>query len=238
MRAYVLYQEPRQPFLEQISETDNQAEQRRLMGIRDLFKRRGNRFVKLLLDQASLTLEGMEQLKAYMDEQSPTVAQEIMMTEKEADEVRRILIDELLRTFVTPIDREDIFALSRAIDDVIDYANTTVDEMEILNVAPTPYMRRIASLLRDAAHEIHLGVMRLEDHPRVASEHAQRAKALENRVEHVYREAVADLFSGPQDVEHVVEMLKLREVYRHLSNAADRGDEAGNIIADIVVKMT
>jgi len=238
MRAYVLYQEPRQPFLEQISETDNQAEQRRLMGIRDLFKRRGNRFVKLLLDQASLTLEGMEQLKAYMDEQSPTVAQEIMMTEKEADEVRRILIDELLRTFVTPIDREDIFALSRAIDDVIDYANTTVDEMEILNVAPTPYMRRIASLLRDAAHEIHLGVLRLEDHPRVASEHAQRAKALENRVEHVYREAVADLFSGPQDVEHVVEMLKLREVYRHLSNAADRGDEAGNIIADIVVKMT
>lgn len=208
------------------------------MGIRDLFKRRENRFVKLLLDQASLTLKGLELLKTYMDEQNPSAAKEIMMTEKEADEVRRILIDELLRTFVTPMDREDIFALSRAIDDVIDYANTTVDEMEILNVEPTPYMRRIASLLRDAAYEIHLSVLRLEDHPRVASEHAQRAKALENRVEHVYREAVADLFSGPQDVEHVVEMLKLREVYRHLSNAADRGDEAANIIADIVVKMS
>jgi uncharacterized protein Yka (UPF0111/DUF47 family) len=49
---------------------------------------------------------------------------------------------------------------------------------------------------------------------------------------------VADLFSGPQDVEHVVEMLKMREVYRHLSNAADRGDEAANVIADIVVKMS
>jgi predicted phosphate transport protein (TIGR00153 family) len=208
------------------------------MRIRDLFKGRENRFVKLLLDQASLTLKGMELLTTYMDEQDPSAAQTIMMTEKEADEVRRILIDELLRTFITPIDREDIFALSRAIDDVIDYANSTVDEMEILNVAPTPYMRRMASLLRDAAFEIHAGVLRLEDHPRVASEHAQRAKALENRVENVYREAVADLFSGPQDVEHVVEMLKMREVYRHLSNAADRGDEAGNIIADIVVKMT
>jgi predicted phosphate transport protein (TIGR00153 family) len=208
------------------------------MSIRDLFKRHENRFVKLLLDQASLTLKGLDLLKTYMDKQNPSAAQEIMMAEKEADEVRRILIDELLRTFVTPIDREDIFALSRAIDDVIDYANTTVDEMEILNVEPTPYMRRIASLLRDAAYEIHLSVLRLEDHPRVASEHAQRAKALENRVEHVYREAVADLFSGPQDVEHVVEMLKLREVYRHLSNAADRGDEAANIIADIVVKMS
>jgi len=71
----------------------------------------------------------------------------------------------------------------------------------------------------------------------VAAEHAQRAKALENRVENVYREALAELFSGPEDVKHVVKMLKKREVYRHLSNAADRGDEAANIIADIVVKM-
>jgi hypothetical protein len=65
----------------------------------------------------------------------------------------------------------------------------------------------------------------------------QRAKALENRVEDVYREAVAYLFSGAEDIHHVVQMLKLREVYRHLSNAADSGDEAANVIADIVVKL-
>jgi predicted phosphate transport protein (TIGR00153 family) len=180
----------------------------------------------------------MNLLKDYLNDQDRAVAEQLTVTEKEADEVRRILIDELLRTFVTPIDREDIFTLSRAIDDVLDYAYSTVDEMEILKVNPTPYMGRIASLLHDAAYEIQLGVERLEDHPRVASEHAQRAKALENRVEQVYREAVADLFSGPQDADHIVQMLKMREVYRHLSNAADRGDEAANIIADIVVKMT
>ena len=72
----------------------------------------------------------------------------------------------------------------------------------------------------------------------MATEHTQRAKALENRVEQVYREAIADLFSGPENLKHVVGMLKLREVYRHLSNAADRGDEAANVIADIVVKLT
>jgi uncharacterized protein Yka (UPF0111/DUF47 family) len=71
----------------------------------------------------------------------------------------------------------------------------------------------------------------------VAGEHAQRAKALENRVEDVYREALADLFSSTTDIEHVVMILKLREVYRHLSNAADRGDEAANVVADIVVKI-
>jgi len=80
-------------------------------------------------------------------------------------------------------------------------------------------------------------VDRLENHPSVSSEHAQRAKALENRVEGVYREALADLFTDVEDVQHVVRMLKMREVYRHLSNAADRGDEAANVIADIVVKI-
>jgi hypothetical protein len=78
---------------------------------------------------------------------------------------------------------------------------------------------------------------RLGEHPRLSSEHAQRAKALENRVEEVYREALADLFSGAEDISHVVKMLKLREVYRHMSNASDRGDEAANVIADIVVKF-
>ena len=160
------------------------------------------------------------------------------MLEKEADEVRRILIDELNRTFVTPMDREDIFALSRAIDDVIDYANTTVDEMVLLEVEPNAFLQRMVSLLREACYEIHQAMLRLKDHPNVANDHAIRAKALENRVEHVYREAVADLFSGPEDIHHVMDMLKLRELYRHLSNCADRGDEAANVITDIVIKMT
>jgi hypothetical protein len=94
----------------------------------------------------------------------------------------------------------------------------------------------MVSLLTDAAHEIHLAVQRLDEHPSVANDHAVRAKALENRVETVYREAIADLFRMPRDVDHIVEMLKLREVYRHLSNAADRGDAAANVIGDIVVK--
>ncbi|HXQ35564.1 MAG TPA: DUF47 family protein, partial [Anaerolineales bacterium] len=175
-------------------------------------------------------------LVKYLETPAPEISEELTLKEKEADEVRRILIDELNRSFVTPFDREDIFALSRSIDDVIDYADSTVSEMEVLKVDPTPYMRRIASLLKDAAYEIFQAVHRLQKNPAVATEHAQRAKTLENRVESVYREAIADLFKGPEDVHHVVEMLKLREVYRHLSNAADRGDEAANIIADIVVK--
>lgn len=192
--------------------------------------------MRLIHEQAAITLAGLDALKAYMDGQDAAAATELANKEKEADEIRRILIFELNKTFVTPFDREDIFALSRAIDDVLDYAYSTINEMEILKVRPTVFMARIASLLRDAAFELLLAVDRLQDHPGVANEHAQRAKALENRVEQVYREALADLFSGAEDTKHIIRMLKQREVYRHLSNAADRGDEAANIIADIVVK--
>lgn len=206
--------------------------------MRNLFTKRQNVFIKLIREQATLTMEGVEALKAFFSSRDPADSARVGTKEKEADEARRILIAELNKTFVTPFDREDIFALSRAIDDVLDYAYSTVNEMEILKVAPTQYMQRIASLLRDATYELSLAVDRLERHPAVAAEHAQRAKALENRVEDVYREALADLFSGAEDIKHVVKMLKSREVYRHLSNAADRGDEAANVIADIVVKTT
>ena len=205
--------------------------------MRNLFQKRQNTFMKLIHDQAALTLAGLDALKAYMNDQNSVNAAELTRKEKEADEVRRILIFELNKTFITPIDREDIFALSRTIDDVLDYAYSTLNEMEVLKVRPTPFMQRIASLLRDAAYELLQAVDRLEAHPGVANEHAQRAKALENRIEDVYREALADLFSGAEDTKHIVKMLKQREVYRHLSNAADRGDEAANVIADIVVKM-
>jgi predicted phosphate transport protein (TIGR00153 family) len=203
-----------------------------------LFKRRKNIFIKLIHDQASLTLAGLDALKIYMVNQDPAAAETLISKEKEADEARRILIYELNKTFITPFDREDIFSLSRTIDDVLDYAYSTLIEMQVLKVEPTSYMQRMASLLRDAAYELFMAVDCFDDHAGVAAEHAKRAKALENQVEGVYREALADLFSGAEDIAHVVKMLKLREVYRHMSNASDRGDEAANVIADIVVKIT
>lgn len=202
-----------------------------------LRRRRRNNFIALLEQQAALTVEGMEQLMAYMQKPSNKNARRMRQYEKDADEVRRILIDELNHTFVTPIDREDIFALSRAIDDVIDYADSTVNEMDTLGVDPNHYLLEMVDLLRQAAEKIYLAMQRLEDHPSVANDHAVRAKTIENQVESIYHQAVADLFSGPKDLNHIVEMLKLREIYRHLSNAADRGDEAANLITDIVVKF-
>ena len=89
----------------------------------------------MLSDQASKTLEGIEALEAFVGNQNQENANRVKEIEREADELRRILVEELHQTFVTPMDREDIYALSRAIDDIVDYANSTVDEMEIYEVS-------------------------------------------------------------------------------------------------------
>ncbi|MBM4387058.1 MAG: DUF47 family protein, partial [Deltaproteobacteria bacterium] len=104
--------------------------------LKNLFQQKEDVFIKLLTDQAKIGVDGLTALQEYMSTGAPEQANRVLEAEKEADEVRRILVDEINRTFVTPFDREDIYALSRAVDDIIDYAKTTVDEMQVLNVQP------------------------------------------------------------------------------------------------------
>src|SRR4030042_4004705 len=95
------------------------------------FSTNESRFFELLYRQSSKTLEGLEALWNFVENETQENANLVRNIEREADELRRILIEELDRTFITPLDREDIYALSGAVDDGVDYANTTVDEMEI-----------------------------------------------------------------------------------------------------------
>jgi len=199
---------------------------------RKIFSGSESRFFDILSRQSAKTLEGLEALWNFAENATKENANMVRNIEREADELRRILIGELDGTFITPLDREDIFALSRAIDDVVDYANTTVDEMEIYEVRGDEHIKEMINILRKAARELNDAVKILKDYPKIASEHAVKAKAYENQIEKAYHLALADLFKGTD----TVYMLKMREIYRHLSNAADRGDEAANIISSIVMK--
>jgi len=201
---------------------------------RRLFGQDGNRFFEILSRQASKTLEGLEALWNYAQNGTKENANLVRNVEHEADDLRRILIEELDQTFVTPLDREDIYALSRAIDDVVDYAKTTVDEMEIYGVKGDEHIREMVDILRKSARELTDAVKILKDYPKIALAHAVKAKSYENQMEEAYHLALAELFKGTD----TVYMLKMREIYRHLSNAADRGDEAANIISSIVMKQT
>jgi predicted phosphate transport protein (TIGR00153 family) len=198
---------------------------------------RQDRFIERLQQQSALGIEATEALKDYMNKPSKKNAHRVQELEKEADEVRRVLIDELNRTFVTPIDREDIHVLSRALDDILDDTWFTINEMDILEVTPNHFLREMTGLLSFGAEEIKLAIERLAQHPNVASSHAIRAKSVTNSMETLYAKALADLFQKPKDLQTVIDMLKLREIYRHLFHAAGRIGDAANTIDDIVVKF-
>ncbi|MBI4677354.1 MAG: DUF47 family protein [Elusimicrobia bacterium] len=204
------------------------------MALRDIFFPPKRDFVKMLYEQAKKTSEGMQSLLEYIQDPTPEKGKRVGELEGEADEMRRILIEELNLSFITPFDREDINALSRNIDDMLDYAKSTVEEMVLFEVKPTEHLKRMSEGLADAAKEIAAAIPLITTHPSVCTQHVIRAKKSENFVEHRYREALVELFKSAD----VVHILKMREICRHLSNAADRGDEAADIISDIVVKIT
>jgi len=206
--------------------------------LKRFLKPKQSNFIELLIQQGDFAVASVEALQAYFKKQSEKKSTRARQIEKDADEVRRILIHELLDTFVTPIDREDLFALSRSLDNFVDYIYTTVEELEIFEMSASEDVLEFADILLAMANELRLALARLVDHPGVALEHARRVKSLENQVEDTYRHKLADLFTGPENVPQVMEMLKRREVLRHLSNAADQGDKAADIIMDIVVKWS
>ena len=138
------------------------------MRLSNPFRSRSNNFLVLLAQQADKTREGLEMLEQYFKSHDSADARRVEQIEKEADELRRILIDDLNRAFVPPIDREDLFTLSRAIDDVLDYAYTTVDEIQLFELQPTELMAKMVAILREAADELHHGVLQMRERPQLA----------------------------------------------------------------------
>jgi len=205
--------------------------------LRERFRKRPDQFLDRLRTQTRITVRGGEALQYYMSHPGRKSAQRVRQLEKDADEVHRILVAELNRTFATPFDRKDIQVLARVLDDVLDELWASVNEMDILGVEPNDYLKEMARLLATGTEEIKLAMDRLPQHPSVATMHAIRARAINNTMDTLYARALAGLFRKPKDLDGLVEMMKLREVYRHLFHASNRIVEAANVIEDIVVKF-
>jgi predicted phosphate transport protein (TIGR00153 family) len=204
---------------------------------RALARSNDRRFVQLLSEQADLTVLALQALEKFG--RQPTAnndfIEEIKEIERDGDAKRRILIDELAHTYATPFDREDLFALSRAIDDILDAANETAIELAIYKIEPPEGLHEMAGVLVEGARHIRASVGELLDHPGVAAEHAVRAKRSENRIDALYHQAVGRLFDSGGEISKI---LKSREIYRHLKNSADRIDQAADEISVIVIKRS
>jgi uncharacterized protein Yka (UPF0111/DUF47 family) len=189
-------------------------------------------FYELLNNQCEKTLEGIKTLQEFCITGKPEIGEKVILIEQEGDMHRRILIDEINNTFITPIEREDIFELSRNIDDILDYARTTVEEIRTYNIQPNEDVKAMVEVLVNMTLTIKTAVEHLEFRKNIATEEAVKTKKLENTMEQLYRNSVARLFEC-EDIKYI---LKNREIYRHLSNAADKGDHAANIVCHIIVK--
>lgn len=213
------------------------------MGIASPFKRgkKEDRFVSLLIKQTEVTHQGLQLLEAWLKNVERQIedgaVKQMKEKEREADEIRRILVDELHNTFVTPLDREDIFMLSLHIDNIIDYAYTTIEEMHLLEIEPDDHLLNMTSMITLATEELLLAMQRLSANPRVTADHASKAKKIHNEVEHLYRTAIGDLFRKAKDFKQLMVMLRRREVYRHVANMADRADDAADVLGMIVMKI-
>ncbi len=209
-------------------------------------------FYGLINQQCDLVVKSMEVFVTFMETGDIEFANQVRALEKEGDELKLRNMAILNRAFATPMDREDIYRAIVTIDEIVNYAKSTVREVEVLEIKPNEHMAEMARLIRDGSVALRDGYAKLSTKPMDAEAYAAKARKAERNTEKIYRSALAELFNADKHLEalsrksegaevnamrHVIEMFKSREVYRHLSNAADRLEHAGGILRDIVVQI-
>jgi uncharacterized protein Yka (UPF0111/DUF47 family) len=190
-------------------------------------------FFALLTEQCQHVAQTTGRLVEFMETGDSAVGQSIRQDEHEADRVKIHNLHTLNEAFSTPIDREDLYRAIIDLDEIVNYCKTTVSEMEVLGLAPDKHCLEMAMHIKLGTDALAQGYARLAKEPANAATDADSARKAERRVEKNYRRAIAELFVG----DDYIHMFKRREIYRHLSNAADRMANCANTLHDIVVKM-
>ena len=160
-------------------------------------------------------------------------AEFIREIEHQGDTITHDIIHKLNQTFITPIDREDIYALSSALDDVLDLIEAVSDRMVMYKIAePTEIAKRLAGIIFKSAEEIVKGVGLLKTVGNVGPSCIE-INRLENEADRISRDAVADLFEKERDP---ITVLKWKEIYEHLEETTDRCEDVANILENIILK--
>jgi uncharacterized protein Yka (UPF0111/DUF47 family) len=190
-------------------------------------------FFTLLAEQSAHVERTVGLLVKFMETADEELGQQIRREEHEADAVKIRNIQTLNEAFATPMDREDIYRAIIDLDEIVNYCKTTVYEMHVLEVTPGEHLGEMARELHAGVAALARGFAKLATEPAAADADARAARKAERNVEKAYRAALADLFQGTD----YIRMFKRREIYRHLSNSADRLAHCADTLSDIVVKI-
>lgn len=163
-------------------------------------------------------------------------ARAIKKLERDGDEITHRILENLHRSFVTPIDREDIALLTNQMDDMLDYMEGAVKRLFLYKIdQPTPRAIEITYIINKVAIELTKAIPLLRHHNRLKEilPHCIEIHRLENEADDLQHAAVADLF---EEETEVIEIIKWHDIYDSLERAVDRSEDVANVLEGIVLK--
>jgi predicted phosphate transport protein (TIGR00153 family) len=160
--------------------------------------------------------------------------QRIRDLEHQGDTLTHEVVKKLNTTFITPIDREDIYALASRLDDVLDLIDAVADRLLLYRVnKPTPGCVDMAKIIVKTAEETDRAVRCLRSLSPSYHKHAVEVNRLENEADRMLRDLLAGLFEGTDPIE----IIKWKELYETMESVTDRCEDVVNVIEGIVLKM-
>ena len=192
----------------------------------DLFEQ----IAEILLKAAGLLMEATARIETL-----PEHAKRLERLEHDGDQITHDIMARLNRTFITPIDREDIHRLAAALDDVLDLIEATTERFILYKVTSiAPAANQLATVIKQQVQEIHRVIPKLRDlrHERIL-EHCIEINRLENAGDRLLRDAMGALFDGTPDP---IAVIKWRDIYTLLESATDACEDVAVAIEGIVLK--
>jgi len=206
---------------------------------RFLITPRDVKFYDLFEQQTANLVTAAEKLVDLFDnyEDIEAKAKQLKDLEHQGDLITHEIIARVHRSFVTPIDREDIALLANALDDVMDFIEAAGRTAFLYHIAqPTERARELARIVAKVAHKLNEVMPRLRhrDQFKWILKECVEINSLENDADDVQHAALAELFEACRT--DACEVIKWREIYDHLESATDRGEDVANVLEGIVLK--
>ena len=178
---------------------------------------------------------GARLLEAMLAPERPVwnKADEIKEVEHKCDFLTHGIIQRLNRTFVTPLDREDIHALARSLDDVMDSIDDTASVIRLYRLTSVRFgARELAMIITASTDQVRLALGALEQHKGLLA-HAIEINRLENEADRTHQQAVSQLFDDERDP---LTVMKWKETLDFLEAATDRCEDVANVLEGVMVK--
>jgi predicted phosphate transport protein (TIGR00153 family) len=194
------------------------------------------KFFEMFQEMGGVLISGAERLKLMLDQYDDPLAsqREIKEIEHQGDALTHSIIIRLNKTFITPLDREDIHALASVLNDILGLIDVSAQRFVMYRIEkPTMEAKELAFIIVRCSHIINNALKHLGENHDDICEQCVELNSLENEADKVSREAIGRLFDEEKDP---IQLIKWKEIYEILERTTDKCEDAANILESVVVK--